>query len=178
MYNEIIIAGFGGQGVLLSGTILAQAAMMQGLHTTWFPSYGAEMRGGTANSTVIISSDEIGAPTATLATAFAALNEPSFDKFIKTISKSALVVANSSLIPKKETLPSMKTIWIPASDIAGNELGNIKAANIVVLGALAKVLGAPSLENVLSALSVAFKAKPKLIEINQAAAKTGWDYIK
>jgi len=174
-YNEIIIAGFGGQGVLLAGTILAQSAMEEGLNTTWFPSYGAEMRGGTANSTVIISDDEIGSPIAFNPSGLIALNALSLDKFLPKMSEKAVIIANSSII-NKDDYKNKNIIFIPISEIADKEIGNIKAANMVAVGALVKVLNVPALENVLNAVKTAFAKKEGLVELNIKAVKAGYDY--
>lgn len=139
MQNEIIIAGFGGQGVLLAGTLLAQAAIEQGLHTTWFPSYGAEMRGGTANSTVVVSTDEIGSPLAFNPNALIALNEPSLNKFMPRMIEGSVIIANSSIIsPEKEF--KIKPVFVPVTDIADKEIKNVRTANLVAVGALIKAL--------------------------------------
>jgi len=174
-YNEIIIAGFGGQGVLLAGTILAQSAMEEGLNTTWFPSYGAEMRGGTANSTVIISDDEIGSPIAFNPSGLIALNALSLDKFLPRMSDNAVIIANSSIINKVD-YKNKNIIFIPISEIADKEIGNIKAANMVAVGALVKALNVPALENVLNAVKTAFAKKAGLAELNIKAVKAGYDY--
>ena len=174
-YNEIIIAGFGGQGVLLAGTILAQSAMEEGLNTTWFPSYGAEMRGGTANSTVIISDDEIGSPIAFNPSGLIALNALSLDKFLPRMSDNAVIIANSSIINKVD-YQNKNIIFIPISEIADKEIGNIKAANMVAVGALVKALNVPALENVLNAVKTAFAKKAGLAELNIKAVKAGYDY--
>ncbi|MCL2334826.1 MAG: 2-oxoacid:acceptor oxidoreductase family protein [Endomicrobia bacterium] len=139
MQNEIIVAGFGGQGVLLAGGLLAQAAMEQGLHTTWFPAYGAEMRGGTANSTVVVSNDEIGSPLAFHPNALIALNEPSLDKFMPRMIEGSIIIANSSIIPRDREF-KIKPIFVPVTDIADKEIKNVKTANFVAVGALIKAL--------------------------------------
>ena len=139
MQNEIIIAGFGGQGVLLAGTLIAQAAIEQGLHTTWFPSYGAEMRGGTANSTVVVSTDEIGSPLAFNPNALIALNEPSLNRFLPRMIDGSVIIANSSIIPSDKEY-KIKPVFVPVTDIADKEIKNVKTANLVAVGALIKAL--------------------------------------
>ena len=189
MHNEIIVAGFGGQGVLLTGTLISQAAIEQGLFTTWFPSYGAEMRGGTANSTVVISSEEIGSPLAFNPNALIALNEPSLNKFMPRMVEDAVIIANSSIISDKNDY-KVKPYFVPVTDIADKEIGNMKTANMVAAGALVKALELCakaackaeseilSIKNVLKAIETAFAAKPKLIDINKKAIQAGYDYIK
>lgn len=176
IYHEIIVAGFGGQGVLLAGTILAQSALEQGLNTTWFPSYGAEMRGGTANSTVIISDDEVGSPIAFNPSGLIALNALSLDKFLPKMTKDAVIVANSSIINSSLYSLYKNIIFIPISEIADKEIGNIKTANMVAVGAIIKVLQVPSLDNILKALNTAFAKKQTLIDINIKAVNAGYNY--
>ena len=176
IYEEIISAGFGGQGVLLAGTLIAQSAMEQNLKTTWFPSYGAEMRGGTANSTVIISDEEIGSPVAFAPSALIALNKPSLDKFLPKMKEDAVIVANSSLISQKE-YNDKRIVFIPITEIADKQVGNIKAANMVAVGALIKRIQTPSLEYVLKGLETAFATKPKLIPLNIKAVNAGYNWM-
>ncbi|OEG70234.1 hypothetical protein ATZ36_05455 [Candidatus Endomicrobiellum trichonymphae] len=190
MQNEIVIAGFGGQGVLLAGTLIAQAAIEQGLHTTWFPSYGAEMRGGTANSTVVVSSDEIGSPLASNPDALIALNEPSLNKFISRVIDNTIVIANSSIIPQN-TEYKVKPYFVPVTDIADKEIKNLRTANTVAVGTLIRVLEIRhfniqqntdekglTLKSVLSACEKVFASKPQFIEINKKAIQAGYDFIK
>lgn len=185
MQNEIIIAGFGGQGVLLAGVLLAQAAIEQKLHTTWFPSYGAEMRGGTANATVVMSDDEIGSPIAFNPNALIALNEPSLNRFMPKMSKDAIIIANSSIISEKNSY-DISPIFIPVTDIADKEIKNVKTANLVAVGALIKAIEKSAknkseiltLESALKACEKAFAAKPKLIDINKQAIQAGYNYVK
>ncbi|GHT08473.1 2-oxoacid:ferredoxin oxidoreductase subunit gamma [Endomicrobiia bacterium] len=190
MQNEIVIAGFGGQGVLLAGTLIAQAAIEQGLHTTWFPSYGAEMRGGTANSTVVVSSDEIGSPLAFNPDTLIALNEPSLNKFISRVTDNAIVIANSSIIPQNMEY-KVKPYFIPVTDIADKEIKNLRTANTVAVGTLIRILELHrfniqqntdekgiTLKSVLSACEKIFASKPQLIETNKKAIQAGYDFIK
>ena len=177
IYEEIISAGFGGQGVLLAGTLLAQSALEQDLKTTWFPSYGAEMRGGTANSTVIISDEEIGSPVAFAPSALIALNKPSLDKFLPRMKEDAVVIANSSLINEAD-YNDKRIVFIPITEIADKQVGNIKTANMVAVGALVKRIQAPSLEHVKKALETAFAAKPKVIPLNIKAVDAGYNWAK
>jgi 2-oxoglutarate ferredoxin oxidoreductase subunit gamma len=190
MQNEIVIAGFGGQGVLLAGTLIAQAAIEQGLHTTWFPSYGAEMRGGTANSTVVVSSDEIGSPLAFNPDTLIALSEQSLNKFIPRVIDNAMVIANSSII-SQNTKYKVKPYFIPVTDIADKEIKNLRTANAVAVGTLIRVFELRrfnvqqstrekglALESVLAACEKIFASKPHLIEINKKAIQAGYDFIR
>jgi 2-oxoglutarate ferredoxin oxidoreductase subunit gamma len=188
MQNEIIFAGFGGQGVLLAGTLMAQAAIEQGLYTTWFPSYGAEMRGGTANSTVVVSTEEIGSPLAFNPNALVALNEPSLNKFLPKMTSDAVIIANSSMIPKDKDY-GIKLFFIPVTDIADKEIKNVKTANIVAVGALIKALELCAskickfeseilnINSALKAVEKAFASKPEFIEINKKALMAGYECI-
>lgn len=135
--TEIICAGFGGQGVLVAGMILTYAGMEAGKQVTWFPSYGAEMRGGTANCTVKISEEEIASPYTAAMDALIAMNETSLDKFENKIKKGGLLVMNSSLVSRERQLrQDLKVVRVPANQIAA-QMENPKGLNIIMLGALA-----------------------------------------
>ncbi|MDR0485804.1 MAG: 2-oxoacid:acceptor oxidoreductase family protein [Elusimicrobiota bacterium] len=175
MKKEIIISGFGGQGVILAGSLLAQAAIEQNLYTTCFPSYGAEMRGGTAKTTVIISDGEIGSPISTRPDILIVLNEPSFNKFMPLMRENSIVIANSSMIPQSENKTAFKSYFIPLTDIADKEIGNIKSANLAAIGALIKISQVLSLDNVLKACENVFKKKQNFIEINKKAILAGME---
>lgn len=137
--TEIICAGFGGQGVLVAGMILTYAGMEAGKQVTWFPSYGAEMRGGTANCTVKISEEEIASPYTAAMDVLIAMNETSLDKFESKIKKGGLLVLNSSLVsPERKLRDDLRVVRVPANQIAA-ELQNPKGLNIIMLGALAGV---------------------------------------
>ncbi|MDR3243579.1 MAG: 2-oxoacid:acceptor oxidoreductase family protein [Elusimicrobiota bacterium] len=176
MQNEIIISGFGGQGVILAGALIAQGALEQGLYTTCFPAYGAEMRGGAANTTVIVSKEEIGSPVSAHPNILISLNEPSFEKFMPKIADDAIVIANSSMIPK-DGKHKVKPYFIPLTDIADKEIKNIKTANFIAVGALIKILKNITLENIFKACEKAFQKKPNLIDANKKALQTGYDLI-
>lgn len=135
MQSEIIISGFGGQGTLYAGQVLAYAAMDEGKHVTWIPSYGPEMRGGTANCTVVVSDEEIGAPTVLNPTAVLALNLPSLDKYEPLVKEGGYLFVNESMVNRVPTRKDIHVVMIPASQIA-QELGNERAANMVMLGSL------------------------------------------
>jgi len=136
---EIICSGFGGQGVLVTGMMLADAGMESGKMVTWYPSYGSEMRGGTANCSVKISDEEIPSPYCDELDVLVAMNDASIDKFEKIIKKDGLLLVNSSLVSADRAYrDDIRVIRIPASEI-GNELGNVKGSNVVLLGALSYV---------------------------------------
>ncbi len=135
MHEEVIISGFGGQGALFAGQLLTYTGMDEGWQVTWIPSYGPEMRGGTANCTVILSDDDIGSPIIHQPTICIAMNPPSMDKYEPLVKPGGLLVANSTLIRTRSERDDIDTVYIPANEIAV-ELGNVKMANVVLLGAL------------------------------------------
>lgn len=147
MQQEVIIAGFGGQGVLFTGQILAYTAMDEGKAVTWIPSYGPEMRGGTANCTVVISDEEIGSPFVKNPTAVIAMNLPSLEKFEDLVAQDGLLVLNSSLINRDVRRQDIRVVSIPANEIAA-ELGSERSINMVMLGALLGNLDLLSVEAV------------------------------
>jgi 2-oxoglutarate ferredoxin oxidoreductase subunit gamma len=175
MYQDVMIAGFGGQGVLLAGKLLAYAGMLEGKHVTWFPSYGAEIRGGTANCTVIISSDEIGSPVVRNPSAMLIFNDASFKKFEKKIKQGGQLFLNTSLVHEPPTRADISRIEVRANDIAG-ELGDIRIANMVMLGTFLKKTEVVALESVLCALKQVLPARRhSLIPMNESALKRGAD---
>jgi 2-oxoglutarate ferredoxin oxidoreductase subunit gamma len=139
MQNEVIFAGFGGQGVLFAGQILAFAGMDAGMEVTWMPSYGPEMRGGTANCTVIIADDEIGAPTVRNPKAAVVMNLPSFDKYEPAVESGGVLIVNASLVNRKAQRQDLDTLLVPANEIA-EVIGNKRLTNMVLLGALLQKL--------------------------------------
>lgn len=178
MLERIIISGFGGQGVMLMGRLLAYAGMIEGKKVAWMPSYGPEMRGGTANCTVLISSKEIGSPIVSHPKILIAMNQPSLDKFEPDVSENGLIILNDSLIEREIKRNDVKVIRIPADDIAG-KLGNSRAANMVVLGAYVKKSGVVKIETIFTALEKTLAGRnQKLIDINKKALKQGAELVK
>ena len=151
MHDEIIFSGFGGQGALFAVQLLAYAALDADKHVTWIPSYGPEMRGGTAHCTVVVSDDPIGSPLVRRPTTVVALNQPSFEKYEPLIRPGGLLVYNSSLIERQPNLSDMRYLGVPANEIA-YELGNVRQANVVLLGAYLAASGCLPLEAVATAL--------------------------
>ena len=147
MLERIIISGFGGQGVMLIGRLLAYAGMIEGKKVAWMPSYGPEMRGGTANCTVLISEEEIGSPIVSHPKILIAMNKPSLDKFESNVSEDGLIILNDSLINREVKRNDVNVIKIPADAIA-DKLGNSRAANMVILGAYVKKSGVVKLETI------------------------------
>jgi len=151
MHEEIIISGFGGQGVLFAGQLLAYAGVAEGRHVTWIPSYGPEMRGGTAHCTVIISDEEIGSPLVSNPSAVLALNPPSLEKYTPLVKPGGVLVVDSVLTTQHSGRPEIREIDLPAKDIA-TELGVPQVANLAMLGALAEATGVVRLETLESVL--------------------------
>ena len=177
MLERIIISGFGGQGVMLMGRLLAYAGMIEGKKVAWMPSYGPEMRGGTANCTVLISTEEIGSPIVSHPKALIAMNQPSLDKFEPNVNDDGLIIVNSSLIERQLERKNIAELRIPADDIA-YKLGNSRVANMVVLGAYVKKTGVVKMESVFKALEKALASKnKKIIDLNKVALKKGEEMI-
>ncbi|MEW6619621.1 MAG: 2-oxoacid:acceptor oxidoreductase family protein [bacterium] len=151
MYEELIISGFGGQGIVLAGNLLAQAAMSEGKKVTGLPSYSAEVRGGHSAYSLIISSQEITSPIATELTTLIAMDAGSLIKYESLIRTNGLVLINSSLINDKPTREDIKIIDLPATQIANN-LGDVRVANMVILGAYVTKTKIVSLKSLLCAL--------------------------
>jgi len=143
VFEAILIAGFGGQGVLSTGQLLAYAGMVEGRHVAWIPSYGPEMRGGTANCGITISSRPISSPVVSEPTVLIAMNRPSLEKFEGSVVKGGIIFVNSSLIEIKSTRQDLRVFYIPANNLA-EDLGNGKVANNIILGALIELTGVVS----------------------------------
>ncbi|HBE73285.1 MAG TPA: 2-oxoacid:ferredoxin oxidoreductase subunit gamma [candidate division Zixibacteria bacterium] len=173
MYQGIRMSGFGGQGVISAGILLAQAGLLEGKNVSWFPAYGAEMRGGTANCSVVVADDEVSSPIVSRPDTAVVLNEPSLAKFEPMLKPGGLLIVNSSLVNTKPKRTDIRVALVPCNAIA-QELGTIKIANMVALGALAGLTGAVSIEAIAKALPKVFKrAKPEILELNVKALKKG-----
>lgn len=171
--KSLLIAGFGGQGVMSMGQMLGYAASDAGKNATYYPSYGAEQRGGTANCTVIISDEEIGSPVASKLDVVIAMNEPSFNKFKGKVKKGGTLLVNSSLVESKLERDDISAVYIPANDIA-TELGSSKVANIVMLGAYIKVSGVLSVEETRAIITKVLGKKADMLASNLKAFETGY----
>ena len=176
MLIKTVFAGFGGQGVLSMGLNLAQAAMLEGKNVTYLPSYGAEVRGGTANCTVAVSDEEIASPVASSPDFIVAMNQPSLVRFQNQIQSGGVLFINSSLIEAEVSRGDIEIIRVPANSIA-EELGSPKSANMVMLGAFTKKSNLVSVSSVIEELKSTLKKKQKLIAINQKALMTGYDLV-
>ncbi len=173
MIQKIRCAGFGGQGIVLMGKLIAQAAMSEGRHTTFFPQYGAAMRGGTANCSVIVSEQEIASPMVDAPDVALIMNGPSLDKFEPTVKPGGWILYNTSLIDRKVTRTDVNVVEVPANNIA-EEVGSAKTANMVMLGAFVKKIGTVKLESLLAALDVQLEGKnEKIMNLNREAMKRG-----
>ena len=172
MQNEVMFAGFGGQGILFSAKILAHAALEQGFEVVWIPSYGAEMRGGTAYCMVVISDRPIGSPIVRNPLHLVAMNRPSLEKFAPVVKSGGVIMINSSLISCDAGRQDVDEIKIPVNDMA-IEIGNSKAANIVALGAFAARSKMVDFKILQECVKAEFAAKAKLIPLNMAALEKG-----
>lgn len=174
MYKDVIMAGFGGQGILLIGDILAYAAMQEGRRVTYMPTYGVEMRGGTANCTIMISDDEIGSPTTGHPHAVIVMNGPSLEKFQPRVREGGLLVVNTSLIDAaKVTREDIDNVLLDTNDIA-TELGNPRIANMVALGGYIEKSQAVSFDSIKESLKkVIAERYHKTIPLNIKAIETG-----
>ncbi len=178
MQTEIIIAGFGGQGVIFAGQVLAYAAMDNDLEVTWIPSYGPEMRGGTANCTIIVSSETIGSPLVLNPTAAIVLNLPSLDKYEPLVQPGGVLVANSSLINRGPVRDDVDAVFIPANEIA-ESLGNKRLTNMVAMGAMLARLPVLPIEAIEKALEDHLpKRHQHLLPVNFRALRTGAEFAR
>ncbi|MBV6393996.1 MAG: hypothetical protein KPEEDBHJ_03242 [Anaerolineales bacterium] len=176
MQKEIIIAGFGGQGVLFGGQVLAYAAMDNGLEVTWIPSYGPEMRGGTANCTVVIADHEIGSPLVKNPPLAVALNLPSFDKYEELLAPGGTLVVNQSMVDRAPKRNDIHVIFVPCNEIA-EEIGDKKLLTMVAVGALLTALPEIKMADAEKALENHLPEKHKnLLSKNFEALKRGFEY--
>jgi 2-oxoglutarate ferredoxin oxidoreductase subunit gamma len=175
MTSDIIMAGFGGQGILMIGNLLAIAAMEEGKHVTYFPSYGVEMRGGTANCTVIVSDEEIGSPVVGRPASLVIMNGPSLEKFLPMLAPGGDLIINSSLVDGKQVgRKDVRLLQVPADDIARNKIGSRQMASMIALGAYVARTGVVSLGTLNDCLpKVISKKYEKFIPLNVNALKEG-----
>ena len=175
MESQFLIAGFGGQGILLIGQLMAKAAMHEGKNVSWMPSYGPEMRGGEANCAVVISEEPIGSPLVTEPPVAVLMNLPSLKKFEPAMEKGGLLLYNTSLIDAKPQRTDTKVIPVPCNDIA-ESLGNGRAANMVMLGAIIEATGVISPDSAMEALKDVFgEKKANLLPLNRKALEAGME---
>lgn len=174
--TSIIISGFGGQGTLFAGQVLAYASMDNGFEVTWIPSYGPEMRGGTAHCTVIISEEPIGSPLVRKPDIVLALNLPSVDKYEPLVKDDGVLVANSSLFNREITRKGIKSLLIPANAIA-EELGMSRLGNMIMVGAMLAMNPILTLDSVKEALGAHIPERhKKTLPVNYEAMDKGYQY--
>ena len=175
MQKELTIAGFGGQGVLFGGQVVAYAAMDAGKEVTWIPSYGPEMRGGTANCTVVIADEEIGSPLVEHPSLAVALNLPSFDKYEEALQKGGTLIVNQSMVDRGAKRTDINVILVPCNEIA-EEIGDKKLMNMVAVGALLTALPEITIKDVEKALEGHLPARHKhLLPKNYEALRRGYE---
>ena len=174
MQRDVIMAGFGGQGILLIGKMLAYAGMHEGKQVSWLPSYGPEMRGGTCNCTVVVSDKPVGSPVIRSPRAVLAMNLPSLEKFEADVRPGGLLLINSSLIDRGTERDDLTVIEVPANQVA-TDLGNPRGANMVALGAYLGATDAVSLDKVIEVIRETFAARPAVIDVNIEALRTGYE---
>ena len=178
MDSNVLIAGFGGQGVLFTGQLYANACMNEGLNVTWFPAYGAEMRGGTVNCTVCMSYDEMACAFFDKPTNVIALNAPSFERFESQIKTGGIMIVNSSLVKAEPKRSDITYKFVPLTEIA-TELGNPKITNVVSLGAFIKALPIVKKERVIALLKEKLTGKKaQMLESNILALEKGYSAVK
>ena len=173
MEEKIIAAGFGGQGALSIGQFIAYSAMHEGLEVTWLPSYGPEMRGGTANCSVVVSDSPVASPVISTPDCLIAMNKPSLYKFVNSVKPGGVIIVNSSLVEDKVERTDVKVAYVDANKIA-QEAGNARTANIAILGAYIKLSGLLPYETVYNTIDKLFEKKPKVIPVNKKAFELGY----
>ena len=174
MHEEIIFAGFGGQGVLFVGQLLAYTALEEGRHVTWIPSYGPEMRGGTANCTVVVSDEPIGSPVCLHPSIAVVFNNPSLEKYEPLVRPDGLLIVNRSLMVASPQRGDLEIVLVPATEIA-REMGQVRATNMILFGALLARRPLVRVETVRAVLQDKLGArKAHLHEVNMAALERGF----
>ena len=178
MHEEVIISGFGGQGTLFAGQLLTYAGMFEGRQVTWIPSYGPEMRGGTARCTVILSDEPIDSPIISNPSILMVMNPDSFEKFEPNVKPGGILVVNTSLIRNKSSRKDITVVEVPANDLA-TELGNSRMANVVMLGALLAVKPIVRPDSLKEAMEKEIPAsRARIIEPNKRALDRGMAFMR
>jgi 2-oxoglutarate ferredoxin oxidoreductase subunit gamma len=173
MYQDVMFAGFGGQGIMLIGQMVAYAGMAEGRQVSWLPSYGPEMRGGTAYCAVVVSDQPIGSPVLGSPQVAVVMNRPSLEKFGPKVKAGGVLVINSSLIDIRSGRTDVDECLVPCNEIA-LELGAAKSANLVVLGALVGKTDVVTLESIDKLIEKQFAKKPQFIDVNKQALRAGY----
>ncbi len=178
MTYETIMAGFGGQGLLFSGKVLAHAALIEGKELSWLPSYGPEMRGGTCNCSVIVSDDPVGSPIIAHPNVLMVMNEPSLDKFEGAVAPGGTVFVDSSLIERKVRRADVQAVYIPATQMA-KDMQAVSLANMIILGAIVEKIGCVRGETLAQAIRETISArKAALLDLNLKAVETGAAFVR
>jgi 2-oxoglutarate ferredoxin oxidoreductase subunit gamma len=177
MESNVMFAGFGGQGIMTIGKMLAQGGLESGAEVSWIPSYGPEMRGGTAYCLVVVSDKPIGSPIITNPMHLVAMNRPSLEKVAPLMRPNGTCIINSSLIPGESGRADVDEVMVPGNEIA-IEMGNARMSSIIALGAFCGRSEIIKLEFLIEAVKYTFKEKPKLIDGNVAALVKGAEYAK
>lgn len=178
MHEEIIVSGFGGQGALFAGQLLTYTGMDEGWHVTWIPSYGPEMRGGTAHCIVILSDDDIGSPIIREPSICVVMNPPSMDKYEPLVRPGGLLVVNSTLVRDRSERSDITVVYVPANELAA-ELGNVKMANVVLLGAMLGTREILPIDSIKRTLDEHIPERRKhIIQPNKRALDRGVEYAR
>jgi len=178
MIEEIIVSGSGGQGVMLLGQVIAYTAIKTGLKATWLPSYGAEMRGGTANCSLVISSEKINSPVVENPSTLICLNQPSMDKFAEKVKEGGLIISNKSLISRCPKNKNLEIFEIKANEIA-QKIGSSRVANMILLGTFIAKRPIISIEGAVSSIQAKIgDSNPQIIKLNKQAIEAGYDFVK
>ena len=174
--TQYLFSGFGGQGILFAGKFLAYKGLMEDRQVSWLPSYGPEMRGGTASCSVILSDEAVGSPIVTRPDVLVAMNLPSLDKFESTVAPGGIIFVDSTLVERKVERTDVTTYYIPATKMAGdNNLGNL--ANMIIVGKLLSVLGEYDANSIATTLGKVISArKANLLDVNRTALQLGADF--
>jgi 2-oxoglutarate ferredoxin oxidoreductase subunit gamma len=177
MLKKTVFAGFGGQGVLMMGYVFAVSAMRDGKNVTYLPSYGAEVRGGTANCTVAVSDEEIFSPVASSPDYAVIMNRPSLTKYEGTITEGGVIIQNSSLVDRDLTRDDVEVVKVPANDIA-KKLGSDRTINMIMLGAFVTKTGLTTLDSIMNGLTEIVKGKrASLMKLNRKGLDKGAEYV-
>ncbi len=175
MQNEILMAGFGGQGVMTIGRFLAEGALQHGMEVAWIPSYGPEMRGGTAYCTVVVADRPIGSPIVNIPTNILVMNKPSMTKFEPIVKSGGVLIVNSSLIAETTGRTDILEVRVPCNELSISHVGSSRSANIAGLGGILGATGIVPYELVESVLTAKFKSKGNVLETNLAILKKSFE---
>ena len=178
MEKTFIFAGFGGQGMLLIGKFMAMSCMLDGKHVSWLPSYDPEMRGGTANCSVIVSDEPVASPLVDKADVIVAMNRPSLDKFEEHVKPGGVLVVNSSIIDRKAVRDDITVVYCDANGVA-DSVGNPKGANVAILGAVMEKAPITSIDSMMEAIRIELgEKKARFLEGNKKALVAGMESVR